>query len=315
MKIAYLILAHDQPAQFGRLLAALDAPGVSCFVHIDGKSDEQPFRAAAGALAPRFVGERVRVNWGGYSQVEAMLRLLRLAHAHGPHDYYLFLSGRDYPLRDNQQIHGYLSQHQGQSFMNFYPLVDGTDFVAKVRNYCYYDLYAHLPGRWLRRVANRLVRTVSAWLPERRFIDGMTPYRGSTSWCLTQPVVDYLIGYIDSPASAPYVAFFRSVNCADEIFFQTLVLNSPLRHTLRNYEADVLRRRPGEMVNENKVSLHYIDWTPGRGDPAILDERDWPALQQTDKLFARKFDAAVSAALLARIDSARQAPASQQGQG
>ena len=44
----------------------------------------------------------------------------------------------------------------------------------------------------------------------------------------------------------------------------------------------------------NKVtndSLRYIDWKSGeRGGPAFLDESDFQAIINSDKLFARKID-------------------------
>jgi hypothetical protein len=303
MRIAYLILAHDQPALFGRLVRAVSGPHAVCFAHIDAKSDAGPFRAAAGA-AVRFVEGPVKVNWGGYSQVQAMLALIALAHGHGPFDYYVFLSGRDYPIRGSGELLDFLAAGAGTSYMNFYPLVEGTDFVSKVRNYCYYDWYARLPTRFLRRVANRAVRTVSGWLPPRRFIDGMTPYRGSTSWCLAGPVIEYLVAFLAGPRAPAYTAFFKSVNCCDEIFFQTLVLNSPHRNTLRYFERDIVQRRPGEMKNENKASLHYIDWNPAREDPAILVADDLDPMRASGKFFARKFDEHRSVALLDQLDAA-----------
>ncbi|NHQ90908.1 beta-1,6-N-acetylglucosaminyltransferase [Janthinobacterium lividum] len=307
MKIAYLILAHDQPALFARLAGALAGADARLFAHIDAKTDAAPFRAAVSAHPVHFVAAPVNVNWGGYSQVAAMLSLLQLAAQHGPHDYYVFLSGRDYPLRSQRAISAHLAASGGKSYMNFYALADGVDFVDKVRRYCYYDIYARLPGRWLQRVANRLVRDISNALPARTFISGMQPYRGSTSWCLSQSVVAYLLAFVANPANQAYLKFFHSVNCADEIFFQTIVLNSPWAATLENFEEDVLRRVPGGMKNENKVSLHYIDWNPAREDPAVFDASDFPALVTSGKFFARKFDIVKSAAVLDMLDAARRA--------
>lgn len=307
MKIAYLILAHDQPVLFARLVGALAGADARFFAHIDAKVDAARFRSAVTAHPVHFVAAPVKVNWGGYSQVAAMLSLLQLAAQHGPHDYYVFLSGRDYPLRSQREISTHLEASAGKSYMNFYALTDGVDFVAKVRRYCYYDIYARLPGRWLQRVANRLVRDISNALPARTFISGMQPYRGSTSWCLSQPVVTYLLAFVADPANQAYLKFFRSVNCADEIFFQTIVLNSPWAASLAHFEEDVLRRVPGDMKNENKVSLHYIDWNPAREDPAILDASDFSALLTSGKFFARKFDTHKSAAVLDMLDVARRA--------
>ncbi|MGL4596141.1 MAG: beta-1,6-N-acetylglucosaminyltransferase, partial [Bacteroidia bacterium] len=88
MKIAYLICAHKNPNQLKRLLGALQQENVLFFVHIDAKSDESIFRDALKHTAAIFSKKRIRVNWGGFSQVEAWLTLLEEASAHKP-DYYI----------------------------------------------------------------------------------------------------------------------------------------------------------------------------------------------------------------------------------
>jgi hypothetical protein len=62
-------------------------------------------------------------------------------------------------------------------------------------------------------------------------------------------------------------------------------MNSPLRD---------------EIVTEN---VHYVDWTQGGTSPKILTVDDLPALRATPKLYARKFDADVDAAVLDAIDA------------
>lgn len=47
MNIAYLILAHHQPAHLRRLLAALDTDNAYFFVHVDAKVDSAPFTIGA----------------------------------------------------------------------------------------------------------------------------------------------------------------------------------------------------------------------------------------------------------------------------
>ncbi|ELX13300.1 core-2-branching enzyme domain-containing protein [Janthinobacterium sp. HH01] len=300
-KIAYLVLAHDQPALFGRLIAALQHDGATVYAHIDGKQDAAPFRQAAGALPVRFVDAPVAVNWGGYSQVEAMLKLLAAA-AGGGHEHVIFLSGRDYPLRRPGELQALLAQDPQRNFINFYALRKGTDFSHRIEIYAFRDLYARLRAPAVKRVALFLVRAANRVLPARRFVPGLRPYRGSTSWCLSAAAVAYLLDFVRQEKNAPVLRFFRSVTGADEIFFQTILLNSPLAPHCSGYD-DAAQHQSA--MNENKVSLHYIDWNPLRENPAVLETRDFAPLMQSGKFFARKFDQARSAELLDRIDRAR----------
>ena len=80
MKIAYLILAHNTPNHLRRLISALSTPSCAFFIHLDQKSSMEPF-AGLAADNVHFTRERVPVYWGDFSQVEAILVLLRDAFA------------------------------------------------------------------------------------------------------------------------------------------------------------------------------------------------------------------------------------------
>lgn len=73
----------------------------------------------------------------------------------------------------------------------------------------------------------------------------------------------------------------------DEIFFQTIVLNSPLAHTV---------------VNDD---LRYLEWRDPAlaGGPAVLGEHDFRKIMSSSKLFARKFDMTQDAEILELIDA------------
>jgi hypothetical protein len=76
----------------------------------------------------------------------------------------------------------------------------------------------------------------------------------------------------------------RFTFCADEIYFQTILMNSPLKN---------------KVINNN---LRFIDWTKRNGSfPANLDESDFQMLVESDKIFARKFDFPVSEKLKLRL--------------
>ena len=84
---------------------------------------------------------------------------------------------------------------------------------------------------------------------------------------------------------------YRSTFCADEIFLQTLVVNSPFRDTLpSDYFGD-----------DHKTCLRYIDWQ--RGKPYSFRNEDYSELIATppEYLFARKFDYRTNAEVVDRL--------------
>ncbi|NJN99140.1 MAG: hypothetical protein HC875_36125 [Anaerolineales bacterium] len=71
----------------------------------------------------------------------------------------------------------------------------------------------------------------------------------------------------------------------DELFFQTVLLNSPLRDTI---------------VNDD---LKHIQWsTPTSAHPDIFSKEDFEKLNRSPKLFARKFDTKHDTVILDLID-------------
>jgi len=61
--------------------------------------------------------------------------------------------------------------------------------------------------------------------------------------------------------------------CSEEIYFQSVLINSDLKQTIQNN------------------NLRYIDWQSNRGGtPSYLDSTDVDKIISRDYLFARKFD-------------------------
>jgi hypothetical protein len=81
-----------------------------------------------------------------------------------------------------------------------------------------------------------------------------------------------------------FVRFFGHVDKPDEMFFQTILMNSP--HT------------PGIVPDD----VHYTNWSKGGSHPSTLTVGDFGALRRADDLFARKFDPGVDAEILDLID-------------
>ena len=123
MKIAYLILAHKNPGQLARLIAALSRPESVFYVHIDRKVKEEPFRRALQTFGADtiFVRERHTVSRGGFSIVEATLSLIRdcLAGADKV-DRAVLLSGQDYPIKSCNQILQFFEESREQEFIEHF---------------------------------------------------------------------------------------------------------------------------------------------------------------------------------------------------
>ena len=81
---------------------------------------------------------------------------------------------------------------------------------------------------------------------------------------------------------------FQKSYCGDEVYFHTIIYNSPFKENL-NLDYGLT---PPEMA------LRYIDWKTGPDYPRILDDMDFDRMQKSNTLFARKVKKNISFELL-----------------
>ena len=187
------------------------------------------------------------------------------------------LSGLDYPARPEAELEEHLVP--GRSYVNFYPMLPGSQFDTIPHTWCFHDQYALLPGDWGKR-AYRFVDRLNRRLPRR------TPpvplYRGSAWMCLARPAAEYVVAAAHDREHRRVMRYLRTINVPDEIAVQTLLANSPLASTLEGWEGGAFR------PEEKRVYHHYIDWDPARENPAVLDLDDLPAIRASGQYFVRK---------------------------
>jgi hypothetical protein len=117
---------------------------------------------------------------------------------------------------------------------------------------------------------------------------GLEPFGGSSYWCLARDCIEYVHRFVHE--NRAFVNWFKTVDVPDEIFFQTILMNSSLAVNL---------------VNDD---LRYMEWpVPDSGSPSILRVEAFERFIRSPKLFARKFDASIDAQVLDRIDVALEA--------
>jgi hypothetical protein len=297
LKAAILIMAHDQPAHFARLVEFLSCDWARIFVHVDRKVEIARFkRAIPKHRAPVFLDRehRVGVNWAGFSIVQAALSLLQASlNADESFDRFCLLSGSDFPIKSLDKIkEGFGSETE---FIRIERRLDITDSNAHCRNV----RYRHFPDSPLTRMARRLLRSSTRRLLRmpRKTYDKISLYQGSAWWALSRGCVRYIAEFIRH--NKDYVRFHKHTWCSDEIFFHSIVKASPFASRIsHDFEtAD----DTGAYFASNEHGCHYINWNEGGAHPKTLSDADFESLMSSEALFARKFAAPVSNNLLNRI--------------
>lgn len=266
--IAYLILVHRYPEQFKRLFKAIHDPANHYLVHVDknaGPELEYDLRAFLGPYPNAGVLESRRALWGGYSLVDAELRgMARLLEMDARWDYFINLSGQDFPLATQSRIRAFLDANRGREFIR---VLDQASIRPETM------------GRVLRHVVEQGGRIIDS-LVTRLFLNDATPYIGN-QWKIVSRAFCAFVCH--DPSVDRYKAFYRNTFIADEGFFQTVMMNTAMH---------------GEIVNDD---LRMIDWVPD-GDiklrPRTFTKADADRLTSSSDLFARKFDAEVDGEIL-----------------
>lgn len=275
MPLAYVIRAHHRPAQLARLVDRLSTGDASFYVHVDARASQ----AAYDDMRQRLGGRddvrwtpRVKSYYGGFSFVRSQLSGLGAVEPVPEH--VVLLSGQDYPLMPAVEIEQTLRARAGESLLEHFRIPahdrwpDENGGLDRIR-------YFHLE-----RLRYR-TRTLRLPFITRPFPDGLEPYGGSTWGVLSAGAVRTVLAFPETRPDA--FRFFEHVRMPDEIFLQTVLLNSPER---------------GRVANE---SVHYVEW-PGGAHPTTFGREDLPRLAASRKLFARKFDVEHDAEILDLID-------------
>lgn len=119
---AYLIMAHNQFETLAVLLGLLDDERNDIYLHVDVKAvdfDADRLRRRVHKAVLHLVDRR-DVRWGGYSEVECEMALLRAAILR-PHAYYHLLSGVDLPIKSQDYIHQFFAANRGSEYIAFSP--------------------------------------------------------------------------------------------------------------------------------------------------------------------------------------------------
>ena len=311
MKVCFVIMAHHQPEMFRLLLKNLTSPSADIVVHLDRRADLSAF---VNPDIPRlhFMGRRNRVHWAGWSLARTIWEALEYALTVSDADYFIFLAGTDFPIQSTDRLAAYLQSIWPANLLNHYPLVPGIWGYMLIDRYHLVDLRTALTRMQVpfgSRSLGPLVRKLEARLNARyrpRNTTWMHIYHGSSRWCLNRETVRYVVDYYRSGASRKLKTFLRMSANADEIFFQTAILNSSHRHACLGFdETEALEIFDGKrppLPDEKRVYMHYIDWSRERENPAILDEADFEQLKQSGKFFAVKFTDERSLGLARRIE-------------
>ncbi len=272
--IAYLILTHRYPTQFKRLFSAIYHPDNFYLVHIDLKSSTQLHNEIKEFLV-EYPNAQILASentlWGGYSLVNAELRGIKHLLAQGLNwQFFINLSGQDFPLKSQEYMHDFLSQNLDTDFLK---VINQNEFRADTM---------HRIENYVTEIDDEII---SEPIIKREFLDGVIPYIGNQWMILSRKFCEF-ITY--SPEVERFKQFYEHTLIADEGFFQTVIMNTTYASTI---------------VNDDKRAIDWIPMGTIKLRPRDFTIDDELFLTETSNLFARKFDENVDIKILDKLDN------------
>lgn len=273
MKHAYLILAHNEPELLSLLVERLDDVRNDIYIHFDRKLSILPnIKTQHAGLY--ILKDRVDVRWADVSMLEAEYKLFHAVVDSGcQYSHHHLISGVDLPLKNQDYIHSFFAQHQGKEFVGLHqrPMNSHADRAL----HYWHPFTRSFRGSGcvfaIKRILRYLVIQTQVLLGIRR--NTTIPFHKGGQWVsITRGLIDYLLEQEDRA----FTIFSRTFG-ADEYFVPTLIWDTPFMERL--FDA----------TDESRGAMRYIGW---RADGQLIDftPQDLPALQQTECLFARKFN-------------------------
>jgi len=271
INIAYLILVHRLPNQFKRLFEAIYEDDNHYLIHIDKKAEQELGTEVESFLKDYpnvYILKSENVIWGGYSMVQAELDGINFLLNIGAHwDYFINLSGQDYPLKSQKIIREFLTENNSK---NYIKIADQRDIRPETMNRIenYFD-----------EVGNK----ISPLTYKREFMKDITPYIGGQWMILTRDCCTFIC---TSTEVKKFENYYKNTLIADESFFQTVLMNTKFA---------------GKLVNDDKRAIIWIPDGDIKLRPKTFTIDDLDFLNSENHLFARKFDDNVDKEIINKI--------------
>lgn len=255
VKIAYFIMVHDQPERFIRLFQKIYSRDQFYLIHIDRKAKAEVTENIQLFLVKfpnAYILESANIISGGFSMIQAELDAMEfLLNVSQEWDYFINLSGEDYPLKSQSIIRQFLSIRRGKNYL------------------FYYDQKFYRPDT-LQRIQNHfteLAHRISSLIYKREFMKGVIPYIGGKWMILTRDTCAFLS---NNKKVMDFEDYYLNTLLPGDSFFQTVLMNTSFH--------DIIVNDDKRAVIENKFCSH--------GTPEEFIEY----LKLNNQLFIRKID-------------------------
>lgn len=277
MRIAILIMAHKLPEQLSYLCDSIFHADIDIYIHIDKKVDQSIFKSEIGNRPVKFINNRTSTHWGGFSIVETIINCYKEILEVYKYDYICNISGQDLPIKKIDRLLDFIKTNAGLEFIECRPYNIADQWWAEnaKRIHKYSFVNYNFRGRF------KLEQLVNTFTGTRR-INQPIVFAGNSGWfCLSYEAILYILYTYQN--NIKLTRYFKFVWGADEIYFSTVLYNSPFKNKLIG-------------------NLLFTEWPLfDKSHPKVFTIKDETQLLNSDKFFARKFDYTIDTSIIKNI--------------
>lgn len=244
MSIAYLVLAYNSPRTLSASVQSYKLSGGEIFVHVDSKISLSNFISDMGDAASLciFIEERHSIFWAGYTMIEATLSLIDSAQKYSAFHRFVLVSDDTIPIRSPKVLkEAFCSSNEYISVRLIQP---SDPFMKRYERFYFFDHPAtSLRGRPIENsYIDEHLLSILDEINSLRIL-GKEPidlYYGSQWWALTNSAINFIQDSISNNRTLR--DSFRFTAVPDEMYFQSIIMNSILKESVRS-------------------SVVHVDWT------------------------------------------------------
>ncbi len=298
MKIAFIILAYKNPFQLRSLVECLQHPDHHFYIHVDQTKTIEPFLEELRLLHGANIEFLPRINsyWGSYQTVKALIAGLKSAyHSATAFDYFIHLSGQDFPVSSVDHIREKLMAAAPASFLYHFKLPalnwnnGGLDRIEACQ------FFLGTKRVVLQKKAKNLISRLlyPCWnFFRKRFDTGKDFYGGEFYFIFHRTATTLFFDNLEKYSGLAMRLKYTLI--PEEIYLPTILMQS-----------NVLKI---QLVND---TLRYINWEEQSRSPKTLQEEDIARIKPDTYLFARKLDFNQPSPILDQLKRLIQHPESQ----
>lgn len=304
MKIAYLISAYTDPEQLPKLIKALTYKENEFYIYVDAKSDINEFKIAVDNNIEdksriHFIEKRIKVFWGGYSQVRSIWTLLNTAIQEGvdkKFDRYVYISAQDYPIWSNEKIEQYYKDNYNKQMLHGYNLTKSGNHVAlsKIDHYAHWDInikHERLFNKYRKILNDKVLKLFPHKIVYKDKNSTWDIYWGSDYFSMSPDCARYVAETFKN--NRGFRKYMKYVFCPSELWVQTLVANSEYRNSMLI----------DDVYDFNVATvMQLVDYT---SSIYVWKEEDYDTVVNSGKMFFRKVATGKSEGLLRLIEEKR----------